>query len=158
MDSVAKPNGEGDPADGLDRAKYLWEEYRYRHDLIWRLLFRITLVAALLSITPFTINDSIRHRAASWIYLLPVLAFLLALGGWLLLVKEFQLFQPIDNLYRRFREQALKEQLPSPSVGDLREISQEQKKDDIFKLIVFVYPAVLLVLIALTFAAFVATA
>lgn len=52
----------------------------------------------------------------------------------------------------------MKEQLPPSSMGDLREISQEQKKDDIFKLIVFVYPAVLLLLIVLTFAAFVATA
>ena len=24
----------------LELAKYLWEEYRYRHDLIWRLLFQ----------------------------------------------------------------------------------------------------------------------
>lgn len=87
---------------GQSFGKYLWEEYRYMHDLIWRLLFRITLVAALLSITPYTINDAIRHRTACWIYLLPVLAFLLALGGWLLLVKEFQLFQPIDKLYRNF--------------------------------------------------------
>ena len=30
----------------LELAKYLWEEFKYRHDLIWRLLFRVTAVAA----------------------------------------------------------------------------------------------------------------
>ena len=47
----------------LELARYLWEEYKYRHDLIWRLLFRVTAVAALLSIAPFTISDTAGQRA-----------------------------------------------------------------------------------------------
>ncbi len=47
----------------LERAKYLWEEYRYRHDLIWRLLFRMTAVAVLLSIAPFTIDELAAKKA-----------------------------------------------------------------------------------------------
>jgi len=155
--SAAEPNGKGGLANGLERTKQLWEEYRYRHDLIWRLLFRITFVAVLLSIAPFTINDSVRQRVGFWIYSLPVLAFLLVLGGWLLLVKEFWLFQPIDNLYRYFRKRALEEQLPYPLTYDLRTISQKCKKRDIFRLIVFLYPAALLLLIVVTFGAFVWT-
>lgn len=156
--SVAEPDGEGDPTDGLELAKYLWEEYQYRHDLIWRLLFRITFVTVLLSIAPFTINDSVRQRVGFWVYSLPVLAFLLASGGWVLLVKEYWLFQPIDNLYRHFRKQALEEEkLPSLLKTDLRVISPKRKKGDIFKLVVFFYPAILLLLIVVTFGAFVWT-
>ena len=74
----------------LESAKYLWEEYRYRHDLIWRLLFRLTLVAVLLTITPFTINQSIRDRVGGWLTLLPILAILLAAGSGVLLEAEFK--------------------------------------------------------------------
>ena len=50
------------PVSNLERAQYLWEEFQYRHDLIWKLLFRITFVAVLLTITPFTINTSIQGQ------------------------------------------------------------------------------------------------
>ena len=138
----------------LERAKYLWEEFRYRHDLIWRLLFRLTLVAVLLTITPFTINQSIRDRVDGWLTLLPILAILLAAGSGVLLATEFKLFAPIDNLYRWYREQAL-EGLPDEQADELRKLSQ--KKFDFFKLIVLLYPPLLVILIALAFAAFVVT-
>jgi hypothetical protein len=139
----------------LENAKYLWEEYRYRHDLIWRLLFRLTFVAVLLTITPFTINQAIRHRVDGWLTLLPILAILLAVGSGFLLVNEFRLFSPIDDLYRWYREQAL-EGLPDEQARELKKIS-EKKKFDLFKVIVLAYPPVLVVLIALAFAAFVVT-
>ena len=52
MDSAAKPSSEVVPMTNLDRANYLWEEYKYRHYLIWKLLFRVTFVAVVLTITP----------------------------------------------------------------------------------------------------------
>ena len=86
----------------LDRANYLWEEYKYRHDLIWKLLFRVAFVAAVLTITPFTISKPIRDRVHDWLTLLPILAILLAVGSCVLLATEFWLFRPIDTLYRGF--------------------------------------------------------
>ena len=87
----------------LDRANYLWEEYKYRHDLIWKLLFRVTFVAVVLTITPFTISKPIRDGVHDWLTLLPILAILLAVGSCVLLATEFWLFRPIDTLYRWFR-------------------------------------------------------
>jgi hypothetical protein len=145
----------GNPMSNLERAQYLWQEYQYRHDLIWKLLFRITFVAVLLTITPFTINKSIRDRVDGWLTLLPILAILLAAGSWRLLATEFRLFAPIDELYRWYRERALEETLPCRQADELRKLGQ--KNFDFFKLIVFVYPPLLLVLIALAFAAFVVT-
>jgi hypothetical protein len=143
------------PMFNVERAQYLWEEFQYRHDLIWKLLFRITFVAVLLTITPFTINKSIRDRVDGWLILLPILAILLAAGSWRLLATEFRLFAPIDELYRWYREQALEEALPCRQVDELRKL--RQKKFDFFKLIVFVYPPLLIVLIGLAFAAFMVT-
>ena len=145
----------GNPISNLERAGYLWQEYQYRHDLIWKLLFRITFIAVLLTITPFTISTSIRDRVDGWLTLLPILAILLVVGSWRLLVTEFQLFQPIDKLYRWYRERALEQYLPSKQRKALRKISK--KGFDFFHLIVFAYPPLLLVLIALAFAAFVIT-
>ena len=140
----------------LERAKYLWEEYKYRHDLIWRLLFRVTFVAVLLTITPFTINKSIRDRVDGWLTLLPILAILLVVGSWLLLVTEFRLFAPIDKLYRGYRDGALDGPRSLYRQEDaLRKL--RHKKIDFFKLIIFAYPPLLLVLVALAFAAFLLT-
>jgi hypothetical protein len=154
MDSPAKPNSEGVPTASLDFAN-LWEEYRYRHDLIWRLLFRITFVAVVLTITPFTINDSIRNRVGGWLILLPALAILLAFGSWRLLVIEFRLFEPIDNLYRWFRARAVKELRPPDDLATA--LAFGPKEHDFFRTIVYAYPGLLILLIGSAFAAFVFT-
>jgi hypothetical protein len=64
MDPAAEHDPAKDPMASVELAKYLWEEYRYRHALIWRLLFRTTAVAALLSIAPFTIDDFAESKVA----------------------------------------------------------------------------------------------
>ena len=51
------------PDDELELDEYLREEYTFRHDLIRRLLFWVTAVAALVSIVPFTratVKDLVR--------------------------------------------------------------------------------------------------
>jgi hypothetical protein len=156
MDSAAKPSSEVVPMTNLDRANYLWEEYKYRHYLIWKLLFRVTFVAVVLTITPFTISKPIRDRVHDWLILLPILAILLAAGSCVLLATEFWLFRPIDTLYRWFREHALEGELPTLQTDALQEISQK-KKHDFFTWIVYLYPLLLIALIALAFAAFVVT-
>jgi hypothetical protein len=38
----------------LELATYLWNEYQYRHDLVWRLVFRLTAAVVVLGIIPYT--------------------------------------------------------------------------------------------------------
>jgi long-chain acyl-CoA synthetase len=66
ISSEGRPDSE-ERSFRVARATYLWEEYKYRHDLIWRLLFRITTVAVILSIAPFTINTLVQSRVGVWI-------------------------------------------------------------------------------------------
>ena len=82
MDPVSNRCSEGDQDTSLELAKYLWEEYRYRHDLIWRLLFRVTAVAALLSIVPFTISERARDDVGFAVNLVPAVALVLILACW----------------------------------------------------------------------------
>jgi hypothetical protein len=132
METSARP-AEKDRLDSVELAKYLWEEYKYRHDLIWRLLFRVTAVAAVLSIAPFTIDDLTETRVGGWVKFLPVLAAALIFVSWLFLLFEFQLFAPINKLYVDAQKCA---------VGQ----SVRGTLPDFFKLIVIVYPLILLVL------------
>jgi hypothetical protein len=87
----------------IELAKYLWEEYRYRHDLIWRLLFRMTAVAALLSIAPFTIDDLVKRQVGAWVDVLPGLALAFVVISWPVLYLELKLFEPIDRCTSKLR-------------------------------------------------------
>src|SRR5687767_10180029 len=98
MDLVAEP-GPHESAPGVELATYLWEEYKYRHDLVWRLLFRITAVAAILSIAPLSIAESVREKMGLWVASLPALAVLLVAGGIAIIMFELRLFLPINQLY-----------------------------------------------------------
>jgi len=122
----------------VERARFLWEEYRYRHDLIWRLLFRMTFVAALVSTVPFT-NDKLDDEVKQWVDTLPALALALVAVGWIVLAFELRLFKPINDRYVELQKTA---------VGKVREPGP-----DIFAWVVLGYPGVLLVLLAVVAAA-----
>ena len=42
----------------LEKCKFLWDEYTYRHDLIWQRIFRFTTAIVLISIVPYIREDS----------------------------------------------------------------------------------------------------
>jgi hypothetical protein len=150
----------------LEFAKYLWEEYRYRHDLIWRLLFRVTAVAALLSIVPFTISETAKANAGPAVDLLPALALVLILASSGLLRAEWKCFEPINRDYREAQAQVRQQfqflrqgHAPDPhakrtwssrrflKARDVFRASRRfLKARDVFRLIVFYYPFVLFVL------------
>jgi len=118
----------------LEVAKYLWEEFKYRHDLIWRLLFRVTAVAALISIVPFTIGDLAESRAHDLVKYLPVLATGLVLASWAVLLVELRLFTPVNRRYVEAQHDA---------VGEVRKGGW---LDGLFVWVVRLYPGLLLAL------------
>ena len=119
----------------LELARYLWEEYKYRHDLIWRLLFRVTAVAALLSIAPFTISDTAGQRAGFLVKFLPGLAIGLVLASWIVLIVELRLFKPIDRHYVRAQDSVVGEP-----------VRKAEKLEHMFEWVVRLYPGLLLIL------------
>jgi hypothetical protein len=162
MDPVPDHASDVDPDTSLEFAKYLWEEYRYRHDLIWRLLFRLTAVAVLLSIVPFTISDSVRENVGFAVNLLPAAALVLILASWGLLIAEWRRFEPINRDYRETQERVRQELLvpQEAHVPDTHEVPDPKRiwtfliapfrrffeVRDVFKLIVHWYPGVLFLL------------
>ena len=75
----------------------LWDEYKYRHDLIWRHLIRSTLALVAL----VTVRYSTAFKPTVW---LVIVAWAMALGYWVVTLfavePELRLFKQIKNLHR----------------------------------------------------------
>lgn len=98
---MTDPEGaRGGEDDDLDVAKYLWEEYRYRHDMIWKLVFRVTAVATALIVAPFLVDESIRKVLDGWLVFLPILAIAVILLGFYSLPPELELLHKVKVAYR----------------------------------------------------------
>ena len=92
------------PPKILDKheAPLIWDEYKYRHDLIWRHMIRTTL-AVIGSITlPLTVSSSGQPPNRSAVLILGILVALLLyllLTFWIIRA-ELRLFGAIKTLYR----------------------------------------------------------
>jgi hypothetical protein len=91
---------DGKEQQALQVASYLWEEYRYRHDLVWQLVFRVTAVATLLLIAPFLANESVRKVVGRWLLFLPGLAIAVIAIGYYVLQCELRILKKIRDAYR----------------------------------------------------------
>ncbi len=85
----------------LQKAGLLWEEYKYRHDLLWRITFQITVASVVLAIVPYTGSPEDLGIAA---LAPPLLAVGLVVLGIVVVLVERKLFQPVRNEYWRLQE------------------------------------------------------
>jgi F0F1-type ATP synthase assembly protein I len=87
----------------LEVAKYLWNEYQYRHDLVWKLVFRLTAAVVVLGIIPYT-QDKVVNAIHWGILVPPILGVILAVV-WSLRVKlELRHLDHIRDLYRPLQD------------------------------------------------------
>lgn len=87
------------------KISHLWDEYKYRHDLIWRLLFQFTTAIVTLSLVPYLAKDDIlileKFGGAKRFILAipPFLAVLLGGGSIITMVKELDLLDRVKGPY-----------------------------------------------------------
>jgi hypothetical protein len=84
----------------LEKAKLIWDEYKYRHEHCWKLIFQITTAVVALSVIPFT-NDEIATSLGYWIVALPALGFALTIFSLRRMSNELDL---LDKIRQRHRE------------------------------------------------------
>jgi hypothetical protein len=84
----------------LEKAKLIWDEYKYRHEHCWKLIFQITAAVVALAVIPFT-NVEVANSLGYWIVALPALGFALTLFSMRRMSKELDL---LDMVRRRHRE------------------------------------------------------
>jgi hypothetical protein len=87
----------------LGRAEHLWNDYQHRHNLVWNLVFRLTLAVGVLAIIPYT-QVEIMKRLGGWILVPPFLGFVLALVGFLRVRREVKLLDHVRGLYRPLQD------------------------------------------------------
>ena len=85
-----------------DELPYLWDEYQYRHDLVWRVALRLSFVVAFLSVIPW-VNDSLTMKIGRLMLVLPGLSVVLAILGSAVIVNEYRLLLMIKDAYRRLQ-------------------------------------------------------
>jgi hypothetical protein len=90
---------EADP-DAFQVVSYLWQEYQYRHDMVWQLAFRITAVAAALLIAPFLADEWVVRAVGRGLAGLPLLAIVVLAGGLFMLLSELPRLGLIRETYR----------------------------------------------------------
>ena len=86
------------PSD-FDRMKFLWEEYRYRHELCWKLIFQITIAVIIILIIPYT-KTAIAKSIGNWIAILPVVSIILLWFSFQRLDRELDILHRIRKKYR----------------------------------------------------------
>jgi hypothetical protein len=133
MDPTPKPSPVGESKPTVEVAQYLWEEYSYRHDLIWRLLFKVTAVATTLSIAPFGIEDLVVRKVGLWIAFLPVLAVVMVVGSWPLFRAELHRFQEVKDVTRTTQNKVVEERV-------------HDERGDVFDWLIPLYLSILFVL------------
>lgn len=94
---------ENEPDDQLKRIPVLWEEYKYRHDLCWRVMFRLTSAVVILAIVPYVYQEVVQGLP-KWVLWAPAsLAVLLAGFAFLLMSNELEIFEEIKEEYRNLK-------------------------------------------------------
>lgn len=86
--------------------RQLWEEYRYRHDLIWKTVFNLTYSVVVVSAVPY-ISVKVVNVIKWWILLLPFVAVILGIFGLLRLEREIDKSDDVRNKYLVLRNHAL---------------------------------------------------
>jgi len=116
----------------IEFLKYLLEEYKYRHDLIWRLLFRFSEAIILLGIIPYAYSE-IATKVGRWIILLPLIAMILSIIGFAWMKFELELFGFIDSKYNEHQ-------------SHMFNLEVDENKPNTFRLAVLGYHSVLILL------------
>jgi hypothetical protein len=83
---------------GSDEAHLLWDEYKYRHDLIWRHLIRSTVTVVAL----ITVSYSTSFKADKTLFIIAaLLAIIYTIFSFIVLDSELTLFTKIKVLHRQ---------------------------------------------------------
>jgi hypothetical protein len=99
-------SGENISQTGADnkfgKYKFLWEEYKYRHELCWKLIIQITIAVVIILIIPYTKTD-IAKSLGNWIVTLPIVAIILLIFSYARLSRELDILHKIRTTYRELQ-------------------------------------------------------
>jgi hypothetical protein len=77
----------------------VWEEYKYRHDLCWRLVLQTTLAVVALHAVPY-VNREVTLELGVAVVMVPIIGVILSGFAWLRLRSEHALLDRIRHQHR----------------------------------------------------------
>ena len=84
---------------GPGEAQLVWDEYKYRHELVWNAIFRLTAAVVVMAVIPYSTERVV--KALGWLVLAsPLLGILLVGFGMLRLRRELRLLQVVKDVHR----------------------------------------------------------
>ena len=89
----------------LAEAKFLWDEYRYRHEHCWNLVFKITAAVVTILVIPY-IRSDIRELVGILILALPLTAIGLVLFSYFRLNRELDVLSKVKKAHRQRQSRA----------------------------------------------------
>jgi hypothetical protein len=87
-------------ADGIDAGRLLWDEYKYRHDIIWKLVFQLTTAVILINTAPY-LEDDVTRGLGYAMLAVPAIAIVLAWLGVLRLTREHVLLDEVRKRHQK---------------------------------------------------------
>jgi hypothetical protein len=97
----------------------VWDEYKYRHDLCWRLVFQYTAAIVSLNVAPY-VAERVAAAFDYWILLLPAIGLFLAWVGRQRLSGEHDLLDRVRRRHRALHYPSLYGADIMPGEGSLR--------------------------------------
>ena len=88
--------------NNIEKATLIWDEYKYRHEHCWKLLFQITAAVVIVSVAPYT-NEKVAMALGNRIILLPLLGIILTAFSYLRVKKELALWKDIRDRHIEFQ-------------------------------------------------------
>jgi hypothetical protein len=98
----------------LEKWGLLWNEYKHRHNLIWKVIFQVTAAAVILSVVPYLAPTPIVRHLGRYILIAPGLASLLVVFSTIVMGYELALLGRIRRLHWRLQNDLFETGHPIP--------------------------------------------
>lgn len=100
----------------LEVVNYLWSEYRYRHELCWNAVLKISLAVLTLVAIPYVRNE-LTAQLGHWMLVPAAIGTGLAMFGIKVVRNELDLFAKIKLAYRIVQNRLLGQVLGNPEMA-----------------------------------------
>lgn len=92
--------------EATDVLKQLWDEYKYRHELCWKIIVQITAASVALAILPY-VNTKVTGILKLWVLPVPALAVVVVAFGALVIENELDVLDRVKDKYRELQALSL---------------------------------------------------
>ena len=104
LDKMTSSHSTQKEDDEFKKATFIWEEYKYRHELVWKLIIQLTLAIVAVSIIPYLPDTKIGERVGPVLVALPFIGLVLGIITTFRIARECNILDRIREEHRKFHK------------------------------------------------------